>query len=77
MNWTQTDAISLREYIKSNPNFIKELKARTPKIEGETTEATALSAMRHQGAEDIIKIIENDLTLDIRSGDQAGYVDTQ
>lgn len=58
-NWTTTDAVAFREFLKSTPNFMAYIKASVPKIEDSRgTEAAAMTGCTHSGAEKIIEIIE-------------------
>lgn len=58
MNWTVTNAVSLRDLIKKNPAFIAVLEQAAPKCEGDTLEKRAVSGAERQGWQNCIAKIK-------------------
>lgn len=56
--WNQTDATLLRDYLAQNPNFLNVLKARRPKLGGETLEAAAMQSKKAEGYDKALEMIE-------------------
>lgn len=56
--WTQADATELRAYLSENPKFLQWLRAKRPKLGGDTNELAAMNAKRAEGAEEIVAAIE-------------------
>lgn len=58
-NWTDADAIPLREYLASpsGQNFLKAINEQKPEAEGVTFEETALNAKMGLGWDKLIKLI--------------------
>lgn len=78
--WTQDDAIKLRDYIASHPKFLRVLtKTHRPKIEGNTVEARAVTGSDMNGflvCIDAIDAMQRDPANNV---DNAGFIteDTQ
>lgn len=54
--WTDADAVALRQFLDTNPNFLRELAKHKPQRTRETTmEAAALQGARRDGAEQILE----------------------
>lgn len=58
-NWSDTDAVALRQFLLANPRFLTELARRKPRPQANPTtiEASALNGERRVGAEKIIEEI--------------------
>lgn len=53
--WTDQDAVALREFLRTNPNFTRKLRTYKHTKEGaQTMEAAALRGARRDGADDIL-----------------------
>lgn len=53
--WTDQDAVALREFLKTNPNFLRHLQTYKARREGaQNMEAAALRGARRDGADDIL-----------------------
>lgn len=73
--WTQDDAVKLRQYIASHPKFLRVLNLRRPKIEGNTMESRAVTGSDMNGflaATDAIDDMQRDIST---GGDVGGYID--
>lgn len=72
--WTQRDAIALRDFIAGNPKFLRVLVKRRPKIEGSTMEARAVTGSDVNGFLLAAEAIET-LCLDPHQGvEDAGFL---
>jgi hypothetical protein len=53
--WTDQDAVALRQFLTTNPNFTRKLRTYKHTKEGaQTMEAAALRGARRDGADDIL-----------------------
>ena len=74
MKWTESDSVTLREYIKKSGNkLIEYYRSRIPLCDGKTIEEVALQAKFKEGFEFAIRELqilssENDENTDASSG---------
>ena len=60
MNWTNSDAVSFREFNKtSGGKLLKYLSAQIPKCNGKSIEEVALQAKYKEGFEKVLKEIDD------------------
>lgn len=73
MNWTPDDAVRLRGFLRSTPNFIPRLRSKLTKSTGTTGEARIINSSERAGGENLIEEIERMIVPPI-AGDKAPIV---
>ncbi len=56
--WTQSDAVSLRNFISQNKNFLTTLRERQPKITGTTVEERAMTGSDRKGYDEVFIVLD-------------------
>lgn len=72
--WTQTDAIALRNYIGQNPKFIHRLRKTAPKVKGSTMEERAMTGSELKGRTDTIEEIDKMQKDPLPDTQDAGFI---
>ncbi len=73
MNWTPDDAVRLRGFLRSTPNFIPRLRSKLAKSTGHTGEARIISSSERAGGENLIEEIERMVVPPVK-GDKAASI---